>query len=196
MADKDAVERLLSLVGTVAEQRDADVVLYNGEISWNWTPGENIIDMCAEEKSRPNVMLILITHGGDPDAAYRIARTLQQKYEKFIVFVPGYCKSAGTLVAIGAHGIVMADHGELGPLDIQLSKPDELGEASSGLDTIQALSYLKAEAFSMFEDIATDLKYDLRGQITFKTAMQLSSELTTGLFKPVYGLSGAFGAAK
>ena len=184
--NKERAERLLTLAEEVADERDADVVFYNGEITWNWTPGENFIDMCEGSKSRSSAMLILVTQGGDPDAAYRIARCLQHKYEKFTVFVPGYCKSAGTLLAIGAHEIVMSDHGELGPLDIQLSKPDELFEAGSGLDSIQALSYLKDAAFKMFEDNATELKYDLRGQVTFKTAMQLASELTTGLFKPVY----------
>lgn len=186
MADKSAAERLCELANRVADTRDADILLYNGEIVWNWNPDENIIDMCNARPRRKNVMLILVTHGGDPDAAYRIARCLQQKYDRFSLYVPGYCKSAGTLIALGAHEIVMSDLGELGPLDIQLSKPDELFEAGSGLDTIQALSYLREVTFQMFEDNARDLKYDHRGQITFKTAMQLASDLTTGLFKPVY----------
>ncbi len=40
------------------------------------------------------------------------------KYEggRVTLWVIGPCKSAGTLVAIGAHEIAFAPHGELGPL--------------------------------------------------------------------------------
>ena len=50
----------------------------------------------------------------------------QRSYKKFIVLVSGYCKSAGTLVACGAHELVFSDAGEIGPIDIQMEKKDDL----------------------------------------------------------------------
>jgi ClpP class serine protease len=95
-----------------------------------------------DRKRRKNAILILVTEGGDPDAAYRIARCFQEHYELFTCIVPGYCKSAGTLITIGAHELVMTDGGELGPLDIQMSKKDELWESQSGLTVAAALNAL------------------------------------------------------
>ena len=81
---------------------------------------------CHLERARPMAsrtkeVLILVTTGGDANAAFRIARCLQQKYAEFNLFTPGWCKSAGTLIASGAHKIYMGDLGELG-LSTQLSQ--------------------------------------------------------------------------
>src|SRR5215210_636420 len=131
------VDEITHWANQVATEQDADVLLYNGEISWDWTPNENVIDMCkCCAQNRPNVVIILVSHGGDPDAAYRISRCLQHNYQKVIVYIPGFCKSAGTLIAIGGSEIVMSDHGQLGPLDVQIEKPDELFKSGSGLDEI------------------------------------------------------------
>lgn len=94
--------------------------------------------------------------------------------------------SAGTLVAIGAHEIVLSDHGILSPLDVQVRKPDELGEMSSGLTMDQAMYSLQAQAFSLFESNLLELKVRSGGQITLKTAMEIAARLTTGLLEPIY----------
>ncbi len=69
----------------------------------------------------------------DADVAYRIARCLQHRYERITAVISGQCKSAGTLLAIGAHELAFSDHGELGPLDVQLRKADDMWAATSGL---------------------------------------------------------------
>ncbi len=65
--------------------------------------------------TRENVFFILCTYGGHPNCAYKIARRLQTKYKKFYLYVAGYCKSAGTLIAVGSDEIVMRDSAEFGP---------------------------------------------------------------------------------
>ena len=55
-------------------------------------------------------MLLMVTFGGDPNAAYRIARVLQENYKtvspkvpkpaprgSFSIYVDTFCKSAGTI---------------------------------------------------------------------------------------------------
>ena len=146
----------------------------------------NIIDLCASRTRRKNVIVILITEGGDADPAYRIARSLQEYYNRFSVFVSGYCKSAGTLLALGAHEIIMADCGELGPLDVQIYKEDEMGATRSGLTILSALSTLQVRAFDAFEYFLLETKKRSNGFITTRTAIRVASELSSSLFAPIF----------
>src|SRR5688572_2732231 len=87
-----------------------DVFLYNGEIQHRHF--RKMARLCRDGGHRDTVMLILVTPGGDPNAAYRMARCLQSEYDRFQLFVSGYCKSAGTLVSVGAHELIFSDDGE------------------------------------------------------------------------------------
>jgi hypothetical protein len=51
---------------------------------------------------------------GWDDAAYRIARALRHNYEKLHIFIPRECKSAGTLLLIGATSLIISE--EFSPL--------------------------------------------------------------------------------
>ena len=169
----------------VANELDADVIHYNGAIE---RPADKqLIDECIARNKRDNVFVILVTQGGDADPAYRIAKCLQNKYEKFYLYVSGYCKSAGTLIALGAHELVVSDHGELGPLDVQLSKKDALWETQSGLTVMDTLSALQDNAFNAFEKFFLDLQRRSDGTITLRTAAQIATDLTTGMFSQLYG---------
>jgi membrane-bound ClpP family serine protease len=125
----DAIKQAANQLASAA---DADVYLYNGET--RRPSDEEVLCCCMDRKRRKNAILILVTEGGDPDAAYRIARCFQEHYELFTCIVPGYCKSAGTLITIGAHELVMTDGGELGPLDIQDVKERRIVGESIGPD--------------------------------------------------------------
>jgi membrane-bound ClpP family serine protease len=143
-----------------------------------WTEGS--------PKCRTNVLLFVETFGGSADAAYRMARCLTNRYEKFIVYIDNYCKSAGTLPVLAADEVVMSDSGELGPLDVQVIKPEELGEMSSGLAPLQALNTLRVQAFSFFEYSFLQLRARSQRQITTKSAAEIASTMTIGLFAPIY----------
>ena len=171
-------------IAAVSAELDADVIHYNGPISRPYDT--MLIQECMKRRRRKNVLLMLITEGGDADAAYRIARCLQTQYEHFSLFVSGYCKSAGTLIATGAHELIIADHGELGPLDVQLARKDELWETQSGLEITDTLDVLHAKAFQAFEKCFLRIKARGGGTITLRMAMQMATEMTTGLFAPLY----------
>ena len=168
----------------VGREADADVLFLNGPIE---DPiGLMVMDICKSRQRRENVILLLVTEGGSADAAYRIARCLQCLYQKFILFVSGYCKSAGTLVGLGAHEMVIADRGELGPLDVQLRKEDELFQMRSGLTVLSALSTLHQQAFDAYEHFLLQTKFRSGGDITTKTANQIATGLAGELFGRVY----------
>src|SRR5262245_37196094 len=113
--------RDLSVVADeLSRSQDTDILLCNEKLERHLD--QRIIELCCSRRRRTNVALFMVTEGGDADVAYRISACLQRKYKRFKFLVPGYCKSAGTLVALGAHEIAIADQGELGPLDVQMSQ--------------------------------------------------------------------------
>lgn len=110
------------------------------------------------------------------------------QYERFTLFVSGLCKSAGTLVAVGAHELIMSDYGELGPLDVQMPKQDAVWEMQSGLTVMSTLNTLQHTAARTFGQIFSSL---LQGpsSITLKTAAEIATKMTIGLYSPLYSIA-------
>ncbi|MDA3896516.1 MAG: hypothetical protein PF482_10250 [Desulfobacteraceae bacterium] len=157
-----------------------DILVYHGSIE---KTHENEVENCCLERKNENALLLLTTYGGDPHAAYRIARCLQNQYNEVTIFINTYCKSAGTLLALGANNIIMSDSAELGPIDIQLRKQDELGERSSGLTTSQSFSFLQTQTFNMFEEFFLQLRFKSNLQISTKSASEIATNLTIGMLR-------------
>lgn len=172
-----------NIFNEVSEALSADVLICNSGIERDLD--EEIIKMCYGRRRRKNIALILVTEGGSPDAAYRIARTLQCLYERFYCVISGYCKSAGTLLALGANELIFGHHGELGPLDIQMAKKDELMESESGLTVMTALTALHEKAMLAFEHFFLETTFHSGGRISVRTASQIATELTKALFGPI-----------
>lgn len=73
MAESDSLlDKLFALIEDVEE--NTDVILYNGPIDRNGYL--KITRVCRKSNPAKNAILILATYGGDPDAAYGIARAL------------------------------------------------------------------------------------------------------------------------
>ena len=169
----------------LAIEHDTDLILIQGPIGHG--TDTRLIEALLAHDRRSKALVILVTDGGDPRAAYRMARCLQQKYANgFSLFVTGRCKSAGTLIALGAQELVFGPHGELGPLDVQMPTKDEIFELQSGQTVTAALDGLEDRAFEMLEDYFLQISAKSGGQITFRTASEISAELVRGLLAPVY----------
>lgn len=185
--EDDVLDELRACLLDIAEMQSADVVLYSGKIDH---PGDPNLFHCVRSfRKRPNVLFHLTTNGGSAESAYRIGRCLQKMYPppgKVILFVDSFCKSAGTLVALGADEIVMSEMAELGPLDVQLRKEDALAEQTSGLTPTKAISILSQRAFDALEESFLNLRFRSGLQITTKTALEIASNLATGLFSPIF----------
>ena len=175
--DKSAGNKIHPLAGY-----NKDCLLYRGDIS---RAGYNALTDEIEriKNKKPSVCLVLSTRGGDPDAAYRMGRSLHHYYNNIEIMIPGLCKSAGTLLAISAHEITIADRGELGPLDIQLSKPDELNESMSGLDIIQAINAIEVQALKSFRRYMVDIRSGAR--LRTKMSAELAAQLTEKCIGPI-----------
>ena len=131
---------------------------------------------------------MMTTSGGDLEAAYRITRCIQDRYAggNVFLFTNSLCKSAGTLVALGADILIMTDYAELGPLDTQVMVRDEFGEYQSGLIDTDALRILREEVFTNFRGQLDALLSLGGGNFTTQTASRIASELTLGLFGGIY----------
>ena len=66
--------------------------------------------------------IILHTPGGLVLASLQIARAMARHKAPVTVFVPHYAMSGGTLIAMSAQQIVMAEHAVLGPMDPQVGR--------------------------------------------------------------------------
>ena len=176
-------EELFKILSPLLKEEDKEIVLYSGPLD---IPYDSNLISCYSGKQKKHALLLLATYGGNANVAYRIARCFKENFESFSVFIHTCCKSAGTLLAIGANELIMSDHAEIGPLDVQIMKADELGERSSGLTINQALASLQSQAFGMFEDYFLKLRFRSGYQITTMRAMDISADLTVGLFAPIY----------
>jgi hypothetical protein len=79
----------------------------------------------------------------------------------------------------------MGDFGELGPLDVQLTKPDEILPTASGLDIFQALSVITNSGFEAFEQYLLNIVTRSSGNISAKTAAEIAREFAVGLYSPL-----------
>jgi hypothetical protein len=157
-----------------------DIITYAGVISMDGY--ESVCEVLRQKRS-DRAILVLSTPGGDPHAGFRIARALQHAYGEFEALVPRYCKSAGTLVLIGAKRLYLDDMSELGPLDVQVKKSDEVVGRSSGLDIFQAVSYLQGQAMAGFRSYLNDLTQEVG--LSTKIASEISTKLAVGMLDPI-----------
>ena len=189
---EDSVERMKAH----ARDHDTDVAYYFGDID-QWR-GNALAEKCRQEHSSNRLLLMLATRGGDPNAAYRLGRSLQRIYEiresqgesqaagELRIFLPNLCKSAGTILATSATTVVMSDSAELGPIDAQLRSPIEVGERTSGLAPVQALESLMQHSRAMFRSHFAALRFDEALAFSTRLAATTAEKLTVGLLGPMY----------
>lgn len=161
-----------------------DVFLYNGDLSRG--ADLRFVEFVSKNKQHDELLLILVTPGGSPDAAYKIGRYIQSKYSAVKVYVPGFCKSAGTLLAIAASELIFSPYGELGPLDIQMSRTDNLTGLDSGLNISEAFLALEGRAMETFHRLVRDIIGSTGGIVSFHTASHSASEIVSSLYGPIF----------
>ncbi len=87
--------------------------------------------------------LLLESPGGDGETAVRLVRAAQARCRELTVVVPNQAKSAGTILVMGAHHILMGPTSDLGPVDPQFPSPGSAG-LYSAKDLIAAVDNAQA----------------------------------------------------
>jgi hypothetical protein len=98
-------------------------------------------DLIYDASPDEDLHLILQTPGGDGETAVRMAKQAQSRCRRFVVIVPDQAKSAGTILAMGAHEIMMGPTSDLGPVDPQFyisDSPPRLVSAKDIIATVEA----------------------------------------------------------
>jgi hypothetical protein len=83
--------------------------------------------------------LILETGGGSGEVAEDIVRGLHDKYDEVAIIVPGWAKSAGTLIAMAGDEILMEPASALGPIDAQMSWQGRVFSADALLEGMEKI---------------------------------------------------------
>lgn len=180
-----ATDQTRVLANKLGEKCDSDILIINSGIEIGLDM--NVFGLLAQPRDvRKNVVVFLCTEGGSADVAYRTMRHLQRGYANITIVVGGWCKSAGTLMCIGANNIVMSPLAELGPIDVQLAKTDELFESSSGLAIDSAFQKLQIESARLFITHVFALKDHFKSRMSFKTAVNAAIEMTNASIKPIF----------
>lgn len=175
---------LLKAVLAASDDYDADIFVYSGSIDDDGLG--KIAAAIADHKNRKNGVLILTTNGGLPNSAYQIARLFQKSYDEFILCAPAMCKSAGTLIALGCHSLLVDMFSELGPLDVQLAKQNEIAARKSGLLSKASFDALGGAAFDLYERLMISITIKSSGMVSFKLASELAATMTGTLLSPVF----------
>jgi hypothetical protein len=161
-----------------------DYLLVNEDMRENTFP--EVMGCVNHFRKHDKVVLILVTYGGSANAAYRTARFLQTVYDDVVAFLPAECKSAGTLLVTAANSVIISPFGEIGPLDVQLLKRDELAGRRSGLTTRSALEDLKTHSFDLFEHFMTEIIKKSGTAVSFRTAADVAARVTSRLLSRIY----------
>lgn len=83
--------------------------------------------------------VILETPGGSGQVAEDIVRLLHEKYDDVAFIVPGYAKSAGTILAMAGDEILMGPGSALGPIDAQLTWQGKTFSADALLEGVERI---------------------------------------------------------
>lgn len=172
------------LANKLSNEEGADILFLNHPMM---APMDSELLKVVEgrKKLHKKLYVIVVSEGGHGEVAYRACRMLQRNYTTLVCVVSGWCKSAGTLFCAGAHQVVFGPRGEMGPIDVQLRRSDEIGERDSGLSVDAAFEGLMDAAFKVFERFALGIKRKSGGSVTFKTAAAMAAEISVGLVAPI-----------
>lgn len=102
----------------LAAVRGSHAVLYHGMIDHD---APRVLYEHLRRLGRvPRLDLVIATNGGTAAAARRLALLLHEYTDRLTVLVPHRARSAGTLLCLGAHELVLGPLAELSPLDPQI----------------------------------------------------------------------------
>lgn len=172
------------LAKIASRKEKADIYIYNGPI--HDSGFAKLMRAVSKTDGYEKAVFMITTYGGNAEAAFRIARWMQRIYKQFVVFPTSICASAGTLIAVGGTQLIMSPFSELGPLDVQQNKRDEIGASKSGLVMKAALDALREQSIKYWEEMMMQIKIKSDGNVTFGVCAEIASGLCGKLFAESY----------
>lgn len=119
----------LPLLQQIETERQSRAILYvtGSRPGMETQIGQDVIDLFVDHLDEmgpvPKISLILETNGGQTSAAWNLVNLIKMFGDELELIVPANCRSAGTLIALGASPVVMTKQATLGPIDPSLQHP-------------------------------------------------------------------------
>jgi hypothetical protein len=113
----------INLYKAIEKRRDSKILCYvTGDRRGLETQiGTDAIDVLVDHLDKigptPRITFILHTNGGDSMAAWTVVNLVHQFCKELEVLIPRKALSAGTMIALGAHRIIMTKQALLSPID-------------------------------------------------------------------------------
>ena len=86
-----------------------------------------------------SVDLIIETPGGSAEIAEDLVRLLRHRFDSVSFIIPGWAKSAGTIMVMGGDEILMGPGSALGPIDAQIEWKNKVFSAEAFLEGLKAM---------------------------------------------------------
>lgn len=104
-------------------------------------------DLIFDATPEQDLHLLLDSPGGDGETAIRMLQSMQARCRELTVIVVDRAKSAATLIALGAHHVLMGPTSDLGPIDPQFRVPrgDGSWDLAAGKDIVAAVDAALAD---------------------------------------------------
>lgn len=112
-------------------------------------------------------------------------KALKTTYDDYDVVICGYCKSAGTLITLGARQLFFSDVGEIGPLDVQMSKKDDFFRNQSALDMFRSQELIRKWSSDFFKTFFFDLLKSTGGTMSMPVLSDAVNKMAGNLFTPI-----------
>ena len=167
------------------KQTDTDMLLFNGTIGDSVGFASGFVDFILNRPHKKNCMLFLTTYGGDANWAYKIYRALKTTYDNYDVIICGFCKSAGTLITLGARKLFFSNIGEIGPLDVQMSKKDDFFKNQSALDMFRSQELIRKWSSDFFKNFFFELLQSTGGTMSVPVMSDAVNKMAGNLFTPI-----------
>jgi hypothetical protein len=119
-------------------------------------------ELIYDADPKQDLHMILVSPGGDGEAALRLVRSLQSRCKELTVIVPDIAKSAATILVMGAHRILMGPTSDLGPVDPQFQVGGGQGLVSAkdiiaAVESAEAAVALKPDTYPLHAALLSDV---------------------------------------
>jgi hypothetical protein len=127
--------------------------------------------------------ILVESPGGDPSASYALVRVLRRYTDDLEALVVNWAKSGATFVCMGANKILMADDGQIGPLDVQLPDPRG-GKSVSALNAFKSLEFLREHVLQALELVVR--YYVETYEMDLPHAIEYAQPLVSDMVRPLF----------
>jgi hypothetical protein len=130
--------------------------------------------------SGDKIDIILETPGGYAEVVEDLVHHVRSKFSEVAIIVPGYAKSAGTIMAMAGDEILMDSTSALGPIDAQMSQNNKNFSAHAFLEGLKKIKEEVAATGALNRAYVPMLQLLSPGEIQeCENALEFSQELVT-----------------